>query len=150
MDNHFPEPDAPEKVERMQFGKFVAILITGVALLFCFIMMATTYSGVVEMMVAAMIGAMGTFFLHDACFPPGKIFGKWIPFLERNFRDNLKNPISFLANPLGLCAYCQNLWVVMTTFIVMSFVIPMNWWLLLPCLFIGHIFLNILDKIFWP
>jgi len=110
---------------------------------------AILYSGLFEMVMAAFVAASGTFFLHDACFPPGKIFDRWIPFVERNFRDNPKNPFSFLANPLGLCAYCQNIWIGLFTFAIMDMKLDMNWWLLFPSLFLCHLVLTTLDKTFW-
>jgi len=128
----------------------ITIIIFGAIIVLSFVYAIILFLPVVYMFGAAIVGASTTFFLHDACFPPGKIFASWIPFVETKFRDNLKNPFRFLANPLGLCAYCQNIWISLGVYIVMALKLSgVTFWLLLPSLTLSHIFLNILDKSFW-
>lgn len=127
----------------------MTMIFVGLALFALTTMASLRFPGILPMFMASIVGASGTFFLHDVCFPPGKIFGWWIPFVERKFRDNPKNPFAFLANPLGLCAYCQNIWIGLFTFAIMDIKLDMNWWLLLPSLFLCHLFLVALDKTFW-
>lgn len=100
------------------------------------------------MLFIAFTSALTTFFL-EFCFRPGNIFGAWIPFVEKHFRDNYKNPFSFMANPLGLCAYCQNIWVTTGIFFIYYFQIGLSLWWYLPATMFSHFALNILDKTFW-
>jgi len=101
-----------------------------------------------EMLFVAFTSALITFFL-EFCFRPGNVFGKWIPFVEKHFRDNLKNPFHFMANPLGLCAYCQNIWITSGVFLIYYFEIGISGWWYVPTTMFSHFALNVLDKSFW-
>jgi len=104
--------------------------------------------GFIKTVGVGLLGALCTFFLIF-CYSPGNIFGKYMDWLEKNFRDNPNNPFNFLFNPLGGCAYCHNIWVTAFFFLVTNLTIGISWWLLLPALFSSHLFLNILDRLFW-
>ncbi|MFM9142965.1 MAG: hypothetical protein ACKOPP_03095 [Bacteroidota bacterium] len=70
-------------------------------------------------------------------------------FLEKHFRDNTKNPFGFLFKPLGGCAYCQNSWIAIGYFVVLAIYFSLSWWLLIPSIVLAHLFLTVLDDIFW-
>ena len=101
-----------------------------------------------EMIFTGVFSALLSFFLQFT-YSPGNIFEKWIPFLEVNFRDNPKNKYSFLAMPLGLCAYCQNIWIAAIWFAIMTFITGLTWWMFIPALAVAHTTLTIMDRLFW-
>lgn len=103
---------------------------------------------IIQICFGGVMGAMCTFFLIF-CYGPGNIFGWYMDFLEKHFRDNVKNPFGFLYKPLGGCAYCHNQWVTIGIFSVMAFEFGVSWWLLLPTMFVSHLALTILDDLFW-
>ena len=101
-----------------------------------------------QMTFGAFISAACTFFL-EFCYRPGNIFGWYMDFLEKHFRDNVKNPFRFFYKPLGGCAYCQNTWITIGFFTVLAVYFSVSWWLILPTIFLSHLFLTILDDLFW-
>lgn len=102
----------------------------------------------IQVLFGGLISSLCTFFL-EFCYRPGNIFGWYMDWLERNFRDNLKNPFGYLYKPMGGCAYCQNTWITLGFFAVLAIQFEVSWWLLLPTVFISHMFLTILDDLFW-
>lgn len=98
--------------------------------------------------IIGLVAALNTFFLQF-CYHPGNIFGGYMEWVEKNFRDNPKNPFFFLYKPLGGCAYCQNIYIAFFYFLAINIVFGLTWWALLPTLFIAHLFLLILDLLFW-
>lgn len=110
-------------------------------------------------LLVGLCSACFEFFLQF-CFQPGNIFKGWLPWIERNFRDNLKNPFAILYKPLGGCAYCQNIWISFAGFAILHGVhlgsweifpglVELSWWWIIPASFFAHLFLSILDKLFW-
>jgi hypothetical protein len=102
----------------------------------------------IQICFGGLMAALCTFFL-EFCYRPGNIFGWYMDFLEKQFRDNVKNPFRFLYKPLGGCAYCQNTWVAIAFFCVLAVYFSVSWWLILPTIFMAHLFLTILDDLFW-
>ena len=103
---------------------------------------------VLEMIFVGFFSALTSFFLQFT-FSPGQIFGKGIPFLEKKFRDNPKSLFPWLSEPLGLCPYCQNIWICIIAFAIMNIHIGTTFWLLIPATAIAHFSLTLLDKAFW-
>lgn len=97
------------------------------------------------LMGVALTAASGSYFL-SFCYRPGAIFGWYMDWLEKHFRDSLTNPFRFLFSPLGGCMYCQNTWITIIGFFLFREVQPMAWWLVLPCIFISHLFLSVIDR----
>lgn len=98
--------------------------------------------------IIGMIAALTSFFLQF-CYRPGNIFGGYMDWLEKNFRDNPKNPFAVFFSPLGGCAYCQNVYVVTFIFWMAYLIVGLSWWLLIPAIVLGHFFLTLLDLFFW-
>lgn len=104
--------------------------------------------GFISVIVLSSTTALGEFFLQF-CFQPGNIFGWYRDWLDKYFYDNPKNPFSFMYKPLGACAYCQNTWLGIAAWTMGHIYFGMSWWLLLPVLFLSHLFLTVLDYTFW-
>lgn len=121
------------------------LLGMGIGLLLNFPIFA---EGFIKTVGVGLVGSLCTFFLIF-CYSPGNIFGGYMDWLERNLRDNPNHVFSFLFSPLGGCAYCHNIWVSAFFFAITNLTIGISWWLLLPALFVSHLFLNILDRLFW-
>lgn len=96
----------------------------------------------------ALFGSSLSFFL-EFCFRPGAIFSFWTRFIEKNFRDNPKNPFGFLFNPLGGCIYCMNIWITLFIFVAFAFFLATPLLFLLPSLLVSHLVLNVFDRLFW-
>lgn len=101
-----------------------------------------------KMMFLATMGSFLSFFLQFT-YQPGHIFGWWIPLVEKHFRDNPKNPFGYLANPLGICAFCQNIWLTSIIFIAAHFLIGISFWWFIPATLTSHMILTLLAKLFW-
>lgn len=104
--------------------------------------------GFVMMSLVAMISSCLSFFLQFT-YQPGHIFGWWITWVEKAWRDNPKNPLGFMASPLGLCAFCQNVWVTNGAFIIAWWKFDLSWWWWIPSIVISHMMLTIISKLFW-
>lgn len=94
-----------------------------------------------------MTGAMLSFFLQFT-YVEGHIFHRYYRWLEK-LRDNRKHVLHTLAMPLGLCAYCQNMWVTMMMFVIGVMWFDVSWWMFFPATAIAHFALSVLDKLFW-
>lgn len=105
-------------------------------------------SKLLEITTIGFTGSLLTFFL-EFCYRPGGIFSWYYNFIEKHFRDNPKNPFGYLFNPLGGCAYCQNVWLTSGLFVLSNIYFGVSYWLLIPSILISHIVLNILDREFW-
>ena len=92
------------------------------------------------------MSALCSFFL-SFCYRPGAIFGWYMDWLEKYFRDSLTNPFRFLFNPLGGCMYCQNTWITITAFILLKSTFIFSWWMILPTIFMSHFILTVTDRI---
>lgn len=130
-------------------SKITLLAFLAVMVLFTIIQLGNIYPGVWESSMVAVLAPVTSFFLQF-CYSPGNIFQKWIPFLQKWFRDNHKNPLGFLASPLGLCMYCQNIWITISIF---AFIQPrvedLTWWMVLPVISFSHLFISIIDKTLW-
>lgn len=100
---------------------------------------------ILEGIFAAMIGASLSFFLQFT-YVEGHIFHKYYRWLER-LREN--QDIGHIAMPLGLCAYCQNIWLTTIAFALISVFMDTSWWMFIPSTAFAHVFLSTLDKLFW-
>lgn len=134
----------------MKSGDKVLLVLAGFAFGFGAAGMSTVIGKqpFMEMIFVGFFSALLSFFLQF-CYAPGNIFEKWIPFIERNLRDNPKTKFGFLAQPLGLCVYCQNIWIAAVWFAVMNIVTGLTWWMFIPALAFAHYTLNCLDRLFW-
>jgi hypothetical protein len=101
-----------------------------------------------EMIFVGFFSAMTSFFLQFT-YMPGQIFGKWIPFLERRFRDNPNSSVPWIAEPLGLCPYCQNIWICIIGYLIMNLTMGTTWWLFIPATAVAHFSLTLFDRAFW-
>lgn len=101
-----------------------------------------------QSIVVAIFGSMTSHFL-EFCYRPGNIFGWWVDFLEKYFRDNPKNPVGFLWKPLGGCVQCHNIWITMGIFIVLLLNFNFSWWGLYPALILSNFMLTIYIKLLW-
>lgn len=102
---------------------------------------------IIKMISIGIFGSLLELFLQF-CYAPGNIFNWYYRIIEK-FYENPKNKLRELAKPLGLCAYCQNIWIIIITFTVVVFTVGISWWMILPSLVVGHLSLAILDKVFW-
>jgi len=102
----------------------------------------------IQIVFVGVMAALCTFFL-EFCYRPGNIFGWYMDWMDRNLRDNVKNPFRILYKPLGGCAYCQNTWIAIAFHSVLAVYFGLSWWLILPSIFMAHLFLTILDDLFW-
>lgn len=110
---------------------------------------SSVYSdGFISVMVIGGVTSLMEFFLQF-CFQPGNIFGWYRDWLDKYFYDNPKNPLGFMYKPLGACAYCQNTWIGIGVWSLGYIYLGFSWWILLPSLFVSHLFLTILDYTFW-
>lgn len=100
---------------------------------------------VLEGIFAAMVGASTSFFLQFT-YADGHIFASYYRWLER-FREN--QTWGHLAMPLGLCAYCQNIWITTIAFALISAFMDTSWWMFVPATAFAHVFLSTLAKLFW-
>ena len=98
--------------------------------------------------IIGLVSALNSFFLQF-CFQTGNIFGGYMAWLEKNLVDNTKHPLRSFFPILGGCAYCQNVYVTAFYFWMAYIMIGLSWWLLLPAIVLSHLFLTILDIIFW-
>lgn len=105
----------------------------------------TTYSGFLSVLAVAATGAMASFFLRF-CYQPGAIFGWYMDLLEKNIRDNPKSLFKPFFSPLGGCMYCQNTWVTFFFYVAAIYKFGLSWWYVLPCIFLSHLVLSIIDK----
>lgn len=105
----------------------------------------TVKEHILEGIFAAMVGASLSFFLQFT-YVEGHIFNFYYRWLER-LREN-KN-FGTLSMPLGLCAYCQNIWLTTIAFAVISVFMETSWWMWIPSTAFAHVFLSTLDKLFW-
>ena len=102
-------------------------------------------------MMVALVATTSSFlsFFLQFTYQPGHIFGWWIRWIEKSWRDNPKNPLGFLANPLGLCAFCQNIWVTQASFLIAWWQFDLSLWWFIPCVVLSHMILTIISKLFW-
>jgi hypothetical protein len=107
-----------------------------------------TDSTIFKIFAVAGIGSLLSFFL-EFTFRPGAIFGRYIDFLEKYFRDNPKNPVGFLYSPLGGCVFCMNVWLSSLLFVFTSISFDLSFLYFIPAVLISHLFLAFLDRIFW-
>lgn len=105
----------------------------------------TVKEHILEGIFAAMVGASLSFFLQFT-YVEGHIFNFYYRWLER-LREN-KN-FGTLSMPLGLCAYCQNIWLTTIAFALISVFMETSWWMWIPSTAFAHVFLSTLDKLFW-
>ena len=98
--------------------------------------------------IIGLVASLTSFFLQF-CYRPGNIFGGYMAWLEKNLVDNTKHPLRSFFPILGGCAYCQNVYVTAFYFWMAYIMIGLSWWLLLPAIVLSHLFLTILDIIFW-
>lgn len=105
----------------------------------------TVKEHILEGIFAAMVGASLSFFLQFT-YVEGHIFHFYYRWLER-LREN-KN-FGTLSMPLGLCAYCQNIWLTTIAFALISVFMETSWWMWIPSTAFAHVFLSTLDKLFW-
>lgn len=129
------------------------ILIAIVAFAVGFIVSTLTGDGWINLLLLqsfgiAILGALTSFFL-DFCYRPGNVFGWYMDFIERYFRDNAKNPFGFLWKPLGGCIQCHNTWITIFYFIAANQKFDVSFWILLPTLVVGHMVLTIFTKLLW-
>lgn len=94
-----------------------------------------------------MTGAFLSFFLQFS-YVQGHIFHQYYRWLEK-LRDNVKHPLHVMSMPLGLCAYCQNMWITMIIFAAGVMWFDVSWWMFIPATGIAHFGLSVLDKLFW-
>ena len=105
----------------------------------------TVKDHILEGIFAAMVGASTSFFLQFT-YVEGHIFNFYYRWIER-LREN-KN-FGTLSMPLGLCAYCQNIWLTTIAFAIISVFMETTWWMWIPSTAFAHVFLSTLDKLFW-
>jgi len=104
-----------------------------------------------QILYTTFLGAVGAFlsFFLQFTYAEGHIFFRYYRWLE-GIRDNPKHLLHGLEKPLGLCAYCQNIWV--TTIIFAGFylwIADVKWYMFFPATAIAHFALAVLDKFFW-
>lgn len=102
----------------------------------------------IQMVACGMFAAFSSFFLQFA-YQPGHIFSRWFNFLEEKLQNHKNPTIASLAKPLGLCAYCQNVWLVWIFFPFFYILLGTSWWMFLPSMVMAHFILTCLDKAFW-
>jgi len=102
----------------------------------------------IQIVFVGVMAALCSFFL-EFCYRPGNVFGWYMDILEKYFRDNTKNPFGWMYKPMGGCAYCQNTWIAIAFHSVLAVYFGLSWWLILPSIFMAHLFLTILDDLFW-
>lgn len=125
---------------------FVAGFLIGAEIFF--LLDVGTGSSIFKIFSIAVLGSLLSFFL-EFCFRPGAIFGRYIDFLEKYFRDNPKNPFGFLYSPLGGCVFCMNVWISSFIFLFTWISFDLSWIYYLPSVLLSHLFLSFLDRIFW-
>jgi len=110
----------------------------------------STFAFKQDFLMSTFVGMSGAFisFFLQFTYVEGHIFHKYYRWLE-TIRDNPKHPFYMIANPLGLCAYCQNMWVTMIAFIACVVFFDVSGWMFFPATGIAHVTLTILDKLFW-
>lgn len=96
----------------------------------------------------ALFSSMTSFFL-EFCYRPGNIFGFYMDFIEKYFRDNPKNPFGFLWKPLGGCVQCHNTWITFFVFVFANQTFGVSFWMLIPTIIISHMSLTIFIKMLW-
>jgi hypothetical protein len=127
----------------------IAIVAFSIGFLFC----ELTKDGLIHEMflksiAIAILGSMTSFFL-EFCYRPGNVFGWYMDFIEKYFRDNPKNPVGFLWKPLGGCIQCHNTWITLFYFIALYSTFDLSFWILIPTMVIGHMALSISIKLLW-
>jgi hypothetical protein len=104
-----------------------------------------------EILYTTFLGAVGAFlsFFLQFTYAEGHIFFRYYRWLEK-LRDDPKHLLHTLANPLGLCAYCQNIWVTtIAFFFAYLWIADLEWYMFFPATAIAHFTLAVLDKFFW-
>lgn len=103
-----------------------------------------------QILYTTFLGAVGAFlsFFLQFTYAEGHIFFRYYRWVE-NLRDNPKHILHTLANPLGLCAYCQNIWVTMIMFGFGFLWLDLKWFMFFPATAIAHFTLAVMDKFFW-
>lgn len=94
------------------------------------------------------VSALLEFFLQF-CYQEGNIFGWYRTWLDNHVANHKILFIQQLYNPLGGCAYCQNTWLTFGVFLITHFVVGLSWWMAIPAIVVSHLFLSLLDGIFW-
>lgn len=129
-----------------EFLFFIAGLLVGSEVFF--LLDVEIGSPIFKIFAIAIFGSLLSFFL-EFCFRPGSIFGRYVDFLEKYFRDNPKNPFGFLYSPLGGCIFCMNVWLSSFLFLYTAISFDLSIFYYLPSVLLSHLFLSFLDRIFW-
>lgn len=110
----------------------------------------SSYAFKQQLLSSMFIGTTGAFlsFFLQFTYVEGHIFHRYYRWLEM-LRDNRKHVLNAMAMPLGLCAYCQNMWITMLVFAGGVMWFDVSWWMFFPATGIAHFALSILDKLFW-
>lgn len=83
-------------------------------------------SNLLYIILGSLHAALTTYFLFS-CYRPGHIFSRYWEWLSAAHSQNKWWALAF-AKPLGLCAYCQNVWVsfALTFFYAINALV--SWW----------------------
>ena len=103
---------------------------------------------ILKSFVIGFFSSLISFFL-EFCYRPGNIFGFYMDFIEKHFRDNPKNPFGFLWKPFGGCVQCHNTWITFFVFAFANQTFDVSFWCLLPAIVISHMSLSIFIKLLW-
>jgi len=106
------------------------------------------YEMILKGFMIGLFSSLISYFL-EFCYRPGNIFGFYMDFIEKKFRDNLKNPFGFLWKPLGGCIQCHNTWITFFVFAFANQMFGVSFWILIPTIVISHMSLSIFIKLLW-